>query len=145
MAGTTAAPYGLVPLRKLDGGPWNGSVNQYLITSGTDMFIGDPVVLLGSAGAAGTYVNGIDCEGMPTVGVAAAGAVLLGVCVGKLPSDATDTLHYAAGNQIVLICDDPLVVYRIQEDKSTAALTASEVGENADMCTYAAGSTVTGN
>lgn len=145
MAGTTAAPYGLKPMRLLDGSPWNGAVKQYLITSGTDVFIGDPVVLTGTAGAAGVTVNGIDCEGMPTVAPAAAGALLLGVCVGKLPSDQADTLHYATGNQILLICDNPQVVYRVQEDGVVNSLVVADVGENCDMITYAAGSTVTGN
>ncbi len=62
-------PAGLKPLKHVSGAPYNGQTNMYLIpsTNGTATFIGDLVSLGGSAGAAGTVVNGYDVEGMPTI------------------------------------------------------------------------------
>ena len=81
MASNTDAAFGLRPVRQLDGSPWNGMVEQYLIPSGdgTAIYVGDLVKKEGStgAGAAGTVVNGQDVEGMPTAIVANAGDTTL--------------------------------------------------------------------
>lgn len=130
-------PNGLVPVKHLNGAPWNGQVNMYLVPSsdGTAVFIGDLVKLAGGAGAAGTVINGIDVEGMPTVIQSVAGDLHVGVVVGFLPNqDSLTTLHRAAStNRIALVCDDPSVVYEIQEVSGGTALTAAEVGLNVNV------------
>lgn len=144
------SPSGLKPVQHLDGSPWNGKVNMYLIPSadGSAVYVGDLVRKEGTvgSGAAGLVVNGIDCEGMPTAIVAGAtDTTLLGVVVGFLPNQSNlEQLHRAAStNRIALVCDAPDVVYEIQEDSVGGALTATQVGNNFDTV-YAAGSTTTG-
>lgn len=143
MAGATNKPYGLKPLRYLNGTPWNGAVTQYIVDGATDLFVGDAVVLTGTSGAAGLTVSGIDCQGMPYVTAAAAAVTLLGVCVGIIPTQATDGLYHASGTHIALVVDDPFVVFRIQEDGDTSSLVVGDIGENADIVATT-GDTTTG-
>lgn len=143
MANGTNKPYGLSPIRYLNGSPWNGAVTQYYVTGGTDIFVGDLVTLGGTAGAAGVTVNGIDCEGMPTVIASSAGGNVVGVCVGILPTTGESTLHYASGDAIALVVDDPNVVFRIQESSVTTSLQIAQIGNNFDIIATA-GSTTTG-
>ncbi len=147
MANVNAAS-GLKPVEYLGGSPYNGKVNMYLVPSadGTAMYVGDPVKMGGTAGAAGVYVNGINCEGMNTAITAAAGDTLLvGVVIGFLPnqSDLTILHRVASTNRIALVADDPNLVFEVQEDSGGAATAAVDVGENADIL-YTAGSTTTG-
>lgn len=136
-------PQGLVPVRHLNGSPWSGKVTTYYATGGTDIFIGDAVVLTGDAAAAGTVISGRDCEGMPAVTVATAGAALLGVCVGVIPAQATDGIFYASGSYLIEVVDDPNVIFRIQEDGVGNSVQAAAIGNNFDIVATA-GSTVTG-
>jgi hypothetical protein len=139
---------GAFPVMHLDGSPYTGKTNMYLVPSGdgTALFVGDFVKRGGSAGAAGTVVNGQDVEGMPTVIQAAAtDTLLVGVVVGFLPNQDNLSLKYrvASTNRIALVADAPDLVFEIQEDSVGGALSADEVGENADI-TVAAGNTTTG-
>ena len=132
------APSGFRPVRHLDGRSWNGSTRMYLVPSGdgTALFVGDAVKSGGSAGSAGTVVNGIDVEGMQTVvQAAAADTLIVGVVVGFLPDpDNLMRKHRAAStNRIALVCDDPTVVFEVQEDSVTNTIVAADVGENADI------------
>jgi hypothetical protein len=141
----TSRPNGLRPVATLNGAPWNGQVNQYLIpsTDGTAVYVGDLVKSGGTAGAAGVVVNGQDVEGMPTVARCAAGDTARGVVVGFLPnqSDLTILHRVASTNRIALVVDDPNVVFEIEEDALGAALAAADVGENADVVATAGSST----
>jgi hypothetical protein len=149
MANTDAA-FGMRPVGHLDGSPYNGKVNMYLVPSGygSTLFVGDPVQIDGEAGPAGTVVNGIDCEGMPTLKRYVAGCTCRGVIVSFLPLQSDLTVLHGraseAGNRIALVCDAPDVVFEIQEDSDTSFLRGAEVGENADLIAYAAGNTTTG-
>lgn len=144
----TDAAFGFRPVQHLDGSPWNGKVNMYYVpaTYGTALFVGDPCVSGGTAGAAGVTVNGVDVEGMSTISAPTAGSTLRGVIVGFLPlQTALETLHNPASTaRIALVCDAPDVVYEVQEDSDTSTVQATEVGFNADMITYAVGRTITG-
>lgn len=130
-------PNGLTPVKSITGAPWQGQVNMYLVDSGdgTAIFIGDLVKLAGSAGAAGTVVNGVDVEGMPTVIQSVAGDTHVGVVVGFLPNqDNLMTRHRVAStNRIALVADDPNTVFEIQEVSGGIALTAAAVGLNANV------------
>lgn len=131
------AARGLVPVKHVSGAPYNGATNMYLIPSsdGTATFIGDLVKLAGGAGAAGTTVNGIDVEGMPTVIQSAAGDLHVGVVVGFLPlqSDLSVRHRTASTNRIALVADDPDLIFEIQEVSGGTALTAAEVGLNVNV------------
>lgn len=140
-------PQGLVPVKTINGGPWNGQANMYLIPSSnaTAVFIGDLVKLAGDAGNAGTVVNGIDVEGMPHVVQSAAGDLSVGVVIGFLPDqDNLTRRHRAAStNRIALVVDDPSVVFEIQEVSGGTALTSAAVGLNANVV-VGSGSATTG-
>lgn len=143
MANADAA-FGLRPVRHLNGNPWNGMTRMYLAESSNAIYVGDPVIHGGDAGDAGTTVNGIDCEGMPLCDVgAAASAKFLGVMVGRLPKQSDPSILYreASVNTIVLVCDDPSVVFEVQED---GAIAATAIGLNGDLTTFSSGNTTTG-
>jgi hypothetical protein len=143
-------PQGLVPLRHLDGSPWNGTLQAFLIPSSdaTAVFIGDVVKTAGTSGAAGVVVSGLDCEGMQAVIRVAAGTTgqdIVGVVRGFLPDPTNLSLKYRAAstNRIALVCTDPTVIYELQEDADTTPVAAASVGLNAAFSTTA-GSTTTG-
>jgi hypothetical protein len=143
----TNAPFGLRPVRYLNGAPWNGQVSRYLIpaTDGTAMFIGDPVTLAGDAGASGSYVNGVYTAGMPTVSIGIAGATCVGAIVGfEVNPSGLDAVYRAASvARVALVADDPMIVFHVQEANSGTAWTSAEIGLNANFVS-ASGSTVTG-
>lgn len=138
---------GMKPVANLSGAPYNGKVTTYLVPvgDGTAMYVGDPVKSGGTAGAAGVYVNGINCEGMATVATASAGDTLRGVVIGFSPLQSNlETLHRAASTaRLAYVVDDPNVIFEIQEDSGGAATAAVDVGENADIL-YTAGDTTSG-
>lgn len=144
----TDAAFGFRPVQHLDGSPWNGKVNMYYIpaTYGTALFVGDPCVSGGTSGAAGVTVSGVDVEGMATISAPVAGSTLRGVIVGflPLPTRLEDLYNPASTARIALVCDAPDVVFEVQEDSDTSTIAAADVGENADMITYAAGTTISG-
>lgn len=143
----TNRPNGFTPVRTLSGAPWSGKVKEYLIPSadGTAVYVGQPVKLDGSSGAAGTVVNGRNCEGMATCIAAAAGDRLLGVVVGFVADPAYLIPDYrrASTNRIALVCDDADVVYQAQEDSVGGSIAAASVGLSTDMV-VGSGSTATG-
>lgn len=133
----TNTPFGLRPKRYQSGAPWNGQATLYHIPSGdTNAYaIGDVVVNSGSA----------DANGVPSVVLATPGSGITGVVVsaggvtpGGMMADpvnlnttvipATKTKAY-----YVLVCDDPSVIFEVQEIGTGTALTAAEVGLNANL------------
>lgn len=143
----TNAPFGLRPVRYLNGALWNGQVQRYLVpaTDSTAMFIGDPVTLAGDAGASGSYVNGIYTAGMPTVSIGIAGSAIVGAIVGfEVNPSALDAIHRAASiARVALVADDPNIVFHMQEANSGTAFTSAEVSLNANFVS-GTGSTITG-
>lgn len=142
-------PSGLTPVKNISGAPWNGQTNMYLFkaATGTAVFIGDLVKLAGSAGVEGTdtVVNGIDVVGMPNITQSAAGDLHVGVVVGFLPNQDNLTQRHRPASQarIALVADDPNTIFEIQEVSGGTALTADEVGLNANVV-VGTGSTTTG-
>lgn len=131
------SPYGLRPVRERDGSPYSGAANTYYVpaSDGTALFIGDPVILAGSADTAGTA---------PTVTRATAGATnrITGVVVGFQPEPSFVPYGYrpASTAMYVLVADDPYIEYAIQADADGIA--AAQVGLNANL-TAGSGSTAT--
>lgn len=130
-------PNGLRPVGTVNAASWSGKVNMYLLASGdaTATFVGDLVDLAGSAGTAGLMVNGIDVEGMATIQQGVAGGPHVGVVVGFLPDQDNLSRMYRAAStaRIALVSDDPMTIYEIQEASGGTALTATEVGLNANV------------
>lgn len=149
MANTNRAR-GLIPVQNANGSPWNGKVNMYLVTDTNAMYVGDIVKHSGTSGAAGSYVFGQDVEGMPVIARCTDGTgttdTPLGVVVGFLPLQPLQDVNYKAADgtdRIALVCDDPDVIFEVQEDASTTPIAAASIGLNV-MFSTTAGSTVTG-
>lgn len=144
------APYGLRPVRMLDGSPWNGALTMAVIpaSNGTATFVGDVVNMHTEAGAAGLTVNGLNLEGTPQVVVSASGTVgqnTFGVVCGFLP-DPTNlgSRHRAASTaRVALICLADGVVFEAQEDGVGGAIAKESANLNVPYTTTA-GSTITG-
>ncbi|MGE5500693.1 MAG: hypothetical protein ACM3W4_02070 [Ignavibacteriales bacterium] len=124
----TNAPTGFTPVGHR-GGAYVGQINRYYAPTGeaNDLFIGDPVIIAGSA----------DTDGVPTITLATAGSAgrVTGVIVGFEPNDSVRTYGYrkASTGCYVLVADDPNLVCEVQEDAVGGALAAADVGLNADM------------
>lgn len=130
------APRGFVPVRYASGACYAGGGNRYHVpaSDSTALFIGDPVVLAGSA----------DANGVATVTKSSVGGRVTGIVVGIEPSATVTTMYRAASTAAyVVVADDPNLIFEVQEDAVGGALAAADVGLNADMI-LGAGSTATG-
>lgn len=131
-------PFGLRAVQHRNGAPYNGAARTYAVAAGdgTALMIGDLVKL---AGTAQTIKGAI----YPDVTRAATGDIFTGVVVGVVP-DTQDSLRYRAAStqRLVLVADDPDLLFEIQEVSGGTALTANDSGLNANIV-VAAGSTVT--
>ncbi len=140
------APFGLKPIN-LDGTTWSGQARLiYIPSSQGALFIGDPLIPLGTT----------DAYGVPGFGIATAGATnrvagsFLGNCNGPAGSGVTmlqssTVYHTASTVGYGLLCDDPSVAYEMQEDSVGGAIAITTGGyANGNMIAGAGGSTVTG-
>ena len=108
----TNAPNGFQIKRKLDGSAWTGQLTSYAIASAynTAIYSGDPVAALADGtigiGVAGTFIRGIfyGCKYTDT-----SGNVVNSQYWPASTTVLTGTIPYA------LVCDDPNVVYSVQE------------------------------
>lgn len=149
---TTAAPYGLRPVKRADGMPYAGATSQYLIDpagEATNLFYGQ-VVIIGADGyialATGT---GSDLTSNSISGTTGVGAI--GVFVGcEYVNDMGQTVqaqYYPSGalNAKAYVVDDPNVLFQAQLDGSGAQ---TIIGTNtffAAAQSTSTGSTATGN
>lgn len=133
------APSGLNPVRDISGAPYNGAANAYSVASGdgTALLIGDLVKLAGTGQTIGDAV-------LQDVVRAATGDVILGAVVGVVPETRDSLIYRAASTQrIVLVADNPNLLFEAQENSGGTAFTANDIGLNCNFI-VAAGSTVTG-
>ena len=151
---TTAAPYGLRPVKRADGLPYAGATTQYLIDpagEGTNLFNGQ-VVHIGADGyIALSTATGADgtTNALPT-GTTLTGS--LGVFVGCEYVNAQGQLifsqYYPSGTTGVVkayVVDDPNVLFQVQMD---GVIDQSDIGANtffAAAQSTSTGSTQTGN
>ena len=132
-------PRGFVPSRYRDGSCWNGQVNMYYIPAAdTNQYNpGDAV-----KSAAGGDANGIPQVVKITNGTDTARGVVFGCLVANpnLPSLVGTNLDLTVQNipatktkdYYVLVCDDPNVLYELQDDGiTTANLVAASCNKNA--------------
>lgn len=143
------APFGFIPRRYLSGAPYNGAANAYWVDSSdsTALFIGDPVQVDGTSNTAqvkalagGDYPIGT-LEGV-TRATAGATNKVVGVVVGVM-SVTGDSVPYRAASteRVVLVADDPNLVFEAQAD---GAIAAASVGLNSNIVLDTAGSATTG-
>lgn len=133
------SPFGLRPVRYLSGAPYNGAVNTYATAAGdgTAIYIGDPVI---ASGTSQTINGNIYAD----VDQAATGDVITGVVVGVIPITDESTIYRAGSTQrLLLVADDPNLIFEIQEVSGGTPLAANDISLNANFV-VAAGSTTTG-
>ncbi len=140
------SPFGLRPVRYASSGkPYTGGFNTYLATGATGaIYIGDPVVMAGSANS--TAVQGFEVGTLPTVTVAADGDgdPILGVCVGVMPVTDSSTVYRAdSSDRIIYVADDPDLIYWCQIDTASTDWAVTDVGSYANL-KAGTGSTFTG-
>ena len=150
---TTAAPYGLKPVKRADGMAYAGATSQYLIDpagEATNLFNGQ-VVHIGADGyIALSTATGADgtTNALPT-GTALTGS--LGVFVGceyeNSEGQTTFSQYYPSGsiNAKAFVVDDPNVLFQVQAD---GAMDQSDIGANtffAAAQSTSTGRTATGN
>ena len=132
-------PFGLRPVQNMGTGPYDGVIQQFSVPAGdaNAIYIGDLVKLAGT----GQFING---QTFTDIAIAASGDVFVGVVVGFLAETRDSLLYRAASTQrIALVCTDPNALFEVQQGNSGTALTANDVGLNANI-SVVAGSTVTG-
>ncbi len=117
-------------------------VNKYIIkaTEGTDLFVGDPVILDGTA-----ILDLKDGVTWPSVKrtTAGNGNFSIGVIVSFIP-ETDSSLLYKTDNTLqrsVLVADDPDQLFEMQADGSVAL---TDISNTADIIFTNAGSTATG-
>jgi hypothetical protein len=152
---TTAAPYGLKPVKRADGMPYAGATSQYLIDpagEATNLFYGQ-VVIIGADGyialATGT---GADLTTNSISGTSGVGGI--GVFVGceytNAQGQTTFAQYYPSGTANggaikAYVVDDPDVLFQAQLDGAGAQ---TVIGTNtffAAAQTTSTGDTATGN
>ena len=136
-------PMGLSPHSYLGGARWSGQGTWYAILSSDSnaYAIGDPVALASSG----------DTLGIPGVTLATAGTgnTLIGAIVGisnAAPSTYGGALSGSStqfgaviipatktANYYVLVCDDPSVLFEVQEGGTGTALATTDVGNNINL------------
>lgn len=140
-------PRGLIPYAFQSGAPYNGAVNVYYVPVGnaTALYVGDPVVGI---------TNSADANGVPSVGIGAAGggAYTLGVMMGRANNAGQLTIPVLQSNSVYLpaatagyiyVADDPNLLYWAQEDSVGGAMVAGAGGRNVDLIA-GSGNTTTG-
>lgn len=142
-------PKGLQVVKHRFGVPLNAAVNPYYVPAsyGTALFIGDPVV---KTGTANTAIEAAGAEAfpigyLPEINAASAAGVITGVMVGRrnIVGDFQNLHNPLSTEGIILVCDDPYVVFRVQEDSVGGSVAVASVGLNAEVA-LTAGDTVTG-
>lgn len=134
------APFGLRPVRKIDGSPWNGQTIRCYIASSyaTALFIGDPVLwttvlalkngyyptIERSAGTTGTVVRGVITSFEPN------------------PNNLTQQYNPASTERWCNVCLGPDVVFQVR-DNGGGTPTVVYQGQNAVLAS-GSGSTITG-
>lgn len=136
------SPRGMIPYAYMSGAPYNGAVRAYAVPSNnaTALYIGDPVDLIG---------NSSDANGVPNVVIAAAGAThaVLGAFMGisnsagqiVIPLLQSQPVYLPASTAAyVYVCDDPFLLYWIQENSvggggTGGAMVTGAAGGNANL------------
>ena len=151
---TTAAPYGLKPVKRADGMPYAGATSQYLIDpagEGTNLFYGQVVIIGADGYIALSTATGAD---ITTNNLGGSGVGAIGVFVGCEYVNSSGQLvqaqYYPSGTANggtikAYVVDDPNVLFQAQLD-GTGAQTI--IGGNtffAAVQSTSTGSTTTGN
>lgn len=135
---STAAPFGLRPVKLLGDRPFNHGLRQMKIASayGTSIFKGDLVQLV----AAGTVEKDTGTATATPVGVFM-GCIYTDPTLGYLVTSQYWPSGTVASDAYAYVCDDPDALFLIQAD---GTLGQNAIGSNFDLV-QGAGDTATGN
>ena len=153
---TTAAPYGLRPIRRADGMPYAGATSQFLIDpagEATNLFYGQAVIIGADGFIALATGTGADLTSNSISGTSGVGAI--GVFVGceyvNSSGQRVQAQYYPSGTNSdstaikAYVIDDPNVLFQAQLDGSGAQ---TIIGTNtffASAQSTSTGDTATGN
>jgi hypothetical protein len=131
------SPFGLSPVRYLNGSAWNQQCNLYCIPStDTNQYgIGDIVLSL----------KGGDANGVPYANKAVAASIPRGVIVGVDPTLTSgislqgtpltlETIAIPATkarDYYIYVVDDPMTIFEVQADNATSTTAVASLGGNA--------------
>lgn len=148
---TTASPYGLKPVKRVDGMPYAGAVTHYLIDpagEATNIFTGQVVILgadgyiaLSTATGADITTNNLGGSGLGAVGV------FMGCEYVNAQGQVVHSPYYPSGTTGVVkayVVDDPMVLFQAQ---ANGAMEQNDIGFNtffAAVQSTSTGSTATG-
>ena len=149
---TTAAPYGLRPINRIDGTPYAGATSQFLINpagTGTNLFYGQ-VVLINAAGY--IALSTTDGSDITTNNLGGSGVGAIGVFVGASYINAQGQQiygqYYPSGTTGVVtayVITDPNVAFQAQLSGSGAQTVLGTNTFFTAVQSTSTGSTQTGN
>jgi hypothetical protein len=128
------APFGLRPIRYVDGRPYTGAVEYYFATGATGAIRpGDPVVESGTTNtsevvsAAGTFPPGTlqTC----TVALPGDGDPITGVCVAVVPETRDSTTYRVTStDRVIAVARGADLVFEVMANAGGTALAAVDIG-----------------
>ena len=149
---TTAAPYGLRPINRIDGTPYAGATSQFLIDpagTGTNLFYGQVVLINASGYIALSTTTGAD---ITTNNLGGSGVGAIGVFVGASYINAQGQQiygqYYPSGTTGVVtayVITDPSVAFQAQLSGSGAQTVLGTNTFFTAVQSTSTGSTSTGN
>lgn len=138
------APFGLRPVRYLDGTPWNGQTERCYIHSAyaVALFIGDPVLWSATLAEKDTTAK------HPTINVSAvaSGSIIRGVITSFEPDPTNLSRQYSPASTTGwanVVIAQPNLVFQVRDD-GTGTPSKSYPGQNGILTAGSGGSTVTG-
>jgi hypothetical protein len=149
---TTASPYGLIPVKRVDGMPYAGATDTFLIDpagEATNIFYGQVVIIGADGYLAISTATGAD---ITTNNLGGSGVGAIGVFVGceyvNAQGQVINAQYYPSGTTGVVtakVITDPNVVFQAQLDGSGAQTVLGTNTLFAAVQSTSTGSTRTGN
>ncbi len=149
---TTASPYGLIPVKRVDGMPYAGATDTFLIDpagEATNIFYGQVVIIGADGYLAISTATGAD---LTTNNLGGSGVGAIGVFVGceyvNAQGQVINAQYYPSGTTGVVtakVITDPNVVFQAQLDGSGAQTVLGTNTLFAAVQSTSTGSTRTGN
>lgn len=145
---TTATPYGLKPVGRVDGMPYAGAIRQIKIASGyaSNIFNGSIVSIVAAGTLEIVTTNGDNSTPFPagTIGVFV-GCQYTDPNLGYLIQSQSWPTGTVASDAVGFVIDDPMVVFQAQADGAMAQTTLGNNVYLAAVQSTSTGSTTTGN
>lgn len=145
---TTATPYGLKPVGRVDGMPYAGSIRQIKIASGyaANIYNGSIVEIASDGTLQIVTTNGDATTTFPagTIGVFV-GCQYTNPSLGYLLQSQFWPTGTVASDAVGFVVDDPMVVFQVQANGSMAQTTLGNNVNLAAVQSTSTGSTTTGN